>query len=388
MTITFFPFNSYIPEIESFLSKLSGVPVKVGQIRVETWPRASLALNDVRIGREKSNTRFDEIQVIPEFASILSHRKILREVVLRGTNLTPERFTLLSSIVAIVNSQNSDVSVKRFRFENADITYAGLSFPEMFGEVNLGANRAFESFSMKTADSNLLIDVKPIILGGHRISFERYGWRPGAGAPTFRMINAKGNLLNDVFTIDSLEILIFDGIFHGKGVMQLSDGKPRFQGSADFERINTTAFGALFGVGQHLSGEAFGQASFSTTAASWSGIFREQLDVNGEFEVRRGYFQGIDLAGAVRQTSDVPFRGGETIFEQLSGKVRTVPGGVSFTELQMSSGLLQSSGALTLNREKVLNGVMYLQMRGSMARTRTPIHINGTLDALTAQIGN
>ncbi|MDR1367610.1 MAG: hypothetical protein LBJ76_02695, partial [Candidatus Accumulibacter sp.] len=165
-------------------------------------------------------------------------------------------------------------------------------------------------------------------------------------------------------------------------------GKPRFQGSAVFERINTTTFGALFGVGQHFSGELFGQMSFSATAASWLGMFQEQLDLSGEFDIRRGHFQGIDLAGAVRQTSDVPFRGGETVFEQLSGKVNTVASGLNFTDVQMSSGLLQSFGALTLNREKIVSGVMYLQMRGSMARTRTPIRINGPLNALTAQIGD
>jgi hypothetical protein len=387
MTITFFPFDSYISEIETFLAKLSGVPVKIGRVRVETWPRASLAFNDVRIGREKNTVRFDEVRVIPEFASLLSHRKILREVVLRGANLTPERFTLLSSVVAIINAQNSDVSVKRFRFENADISYAGLSFQEMLGEVNLGANRAFESFSMKTSDSNLLVDVKPMLQGGHQISFERFGWRPSRTYPLFRMINVKGNLLNDVFSIDALEIFVFDGVVRGKGVLQASGGKCHFQGNANFERVDMGAFGAILGLGQHFSGELFGNAAFSAIASSWPAIFQERLDLSGEFELRRGYFQGIDLAGAVRQTSDVPFRGGETVFEQLTGKVNTVPTGLSLTELQMSSGLLQSSGALIVNREKTVSGVVYLQMRGSMARTRTPIRLSGPLDALTAQIG-
>ncbi|MDR2508490.1 MAG: hypothetical protein LBD67_11000 [Candidatus Accumulibacter sp.] len=384
LTAIFFPFDNYIPEAESFLSKLSGAPVKIGQVRVETRPKISLALNDVRIGDEKNGIRFNEIRIIPEITSVFSSRTILRDVVLKGVDLTPEKFAFLSSALTITNSQNSQILIKRLRLEETNIVYAELAFPGMLGEVNLGTNRALESFSMKTPESNLLIDIKPERQGGFQVSFERYGWAFSKDI-TFRAISAKGSFLNGVFNIGALELLVFNGVVRGNAVMQAPNGQYHLRGNVDFERINATDLGTLLGIGQKISGELSGKTAFSATSTSWARLFLEHPSLDGEFQIHRGSFQGIDLAGAVRQTSGAPFRGGETIFEQLSGKIQTVPSGYRLSELNLTSGLLRSSGALVIGKDKTLNGVMELQLRGSVTRAQTPIQISGALDSITAQ---
>ena len=140
------------------------------------------------------------------------------------------------------------------------------------------------------------------------------------------------------------------------------------------------------GIGPQFSGEIAGTATYAAVADSWEGIFAAML-ADGEFIVRRGSVQGIDLAEAVRRVSGKPVEGGRTAFEQLSGKIKLTPTAYQFSSLVTDSGLMQAVGTVDVGKDLRINGKMELQMRGSVNQMRVPVTISGPLKAPTVQVG-
>jgi hypothetical protein len=103
--------------------------------------------------------------------------------------------------------------------------------------------------------------------------------------------------------------------------------------------------------------------------------------------VRRGNIQGFDLAEAVRRVSNTPVQGGATMFEQLTGKIRLTPMNYQFLGLVMDSGLMQSTGFVSVSKELNVSGKMDLQMQGSVNKTRVPVSISGPLRTPSVQAG-
>jgi hypothetical protein len=164
-----------------------------------------------------------------------------------------------------------------------------------------------------------------------------------------------------------------------------SDKQRHVSGKASFERINAARLGEVLGIGPQFTGEIAGTISYSASSDSWSDLF-STIVADGEFAVRRGSVQGIDLTEAVRRVSATPVEGGKTVFEQLSGKLRLTPSAYLFSGLVLDSGLMQAIGAVEVGKDLRINGKMELQMKGSVNQMRVPVTINGPLKTPTVQV--
>ena len=385
LLVSFFPYDSYLPEVESEIAKATGRPVKLGSMRVDIYPKPGLFLGDVRIGQGADELKVTEIRLLPSFSSLLASKKILRRVVLSGTQLPAELVVGLPSVFQAISRQDSKIGVETIGFEKTAVSFGGLGFPDMEGDAILSSTGVFESLVLRTPDRSLTLQVKPVAQGMD-VFLEGFGWRPSA-ASAFQLdsVNLKGVLKDGALTISSMELRLFDGLVQGVAILR-ADKLVSISGNVVFERINSTRFGGALGIGQQFSGEANGKLRFSAVADSWANIFSE-IGADGEFALQRGSIHGIDLAEAVRRTSDTPVQGGNTVFEQLSGKIRLTPTSYQFPGLVMNSGLMQSSGYIEVSKALKLSGRMDLQMRGTANQMRVPVIISGPLKAPEVQVG-
>jgi hypothetical protein len=231
----------------------------------------------------------------------------------------------------------------------------------------------------------LKLELKPVAQGLD-VSLDALGWSPSLNSLyLFDSASVQGRLEGGAFTISKMELRIFDGLLNGVAILR-ADKKPGVTGELVFERVNAARFGAALGLGQQFSGEATGKILYSSTSDSWATIF-SAIEADGEFTMRRGAIRGIDLTEAVRRGSGTPVQGGETRFEQLSGRIRLMPTGYQFPGLILNSGLMQSTGTVEVSKDLKLSGKMELQMHGSVNQTRVPISISGSLKTPAVQSG-
>jgi len=385
LTISFFPYDIYLPEVQGVFAQAIGRPVRVGGMRIDIYPRPGLFLDNVRIGADKDELRIAEMRLQPAIGTLTSPKISFREVMLSGVTLPAELIPGLQSVFVAMSKSTARVGIEHLGFEKTDISYGGLVLSSMTGEARLNAQGLFQSLLLQSTERNLSLELVPR-REGLDVTLEGFGWRPSQGSRfLFDTASMKGNLENGTFTISNFEFHIFDGVIQGTASLP-AEAKPTIAGKLVFDRINSTRLGDAFGIGQQFSGEAAGKVDFSTTADSWATI-DSAIYAGGEFTMRRGSIRGIDLTEAVRRVAATPIQGGATQFEQLSGKIKLTPSSYRFSELILNSGLMQSTGNFEVSRDLTVNGKMELQMRGTVNQTRVPVSITGPLKTPVVQIG-
>ena len=385
LTVLAFPYGHYLPEVEAAFAKATGQRVKVGAVRVEMYPKPGLFLSDVQVGQNDGGLRISNIALRPVIGSLLSKRIGLKRVELRGLKLSPQWVLGIPEVLSGISNPASGVAIESIIFEQTEVSYNGLGFSDLQGELKVAGDGRFQSLLLSTTDRGLSIELKPQekALG---VAIEGSGWRPSEKSPfLLTSVSLKGRIEKSAMTIDEMDLRLFDGVVKGVLVL-LGEKQPSLSGKLSFERINASRLGDAFGLGTQFSGELAGSLSCLATSETWNDIF-SAMQADSEFTIRRGSLQGIDLAEAVRRISASPVEGGKTVFEQFSGKLRVSPTAYQFASLVLDSGLMQAAGGAEVSKDLRINGKMELQMRGSVNQMRVPVTITGQLKKPTVQVG-
>jgi hypothetical protein len=377
LTIFFFPYDSYLPEIESAFTQAVGKPVKVVAMNVTVYPNPALILGDVRIGSGKDEIRVSQMRLQPSLSALAAPRKAFHTIVVSGVTLSAEAILGVSKLAA--SSVLAGVDVEQLGFEKTDIVFGERVFTGLQGKADLSAQGTFRAMSLSSADRKLSLLVTPTT--GDRLDFivEAAGWRPSPDSPFFfDSLKIQGDIDRKGLTIRSMDLRIWEGLVNGVAVFE-TETRPAISGEIRFERINAERLFATLGMDKKITGETAGKLAFSTTSDSWATIL-SNINADGEFTMRRGSLRGIDLAEAVRRARKEPVQGGATAFEQLSGKIRLTATRYQLSGLVLSSGLMQSTGRLEVGKDSKVAGNMELRIQGTMNQTSVPISIDGSFE--------
>lgn len=385
--VLFYPYPSLVPKAEALLARAAGQPVKVADLQVAFRPSLGIRLSGVVIGEGESAVPIAEIRVMPDVASLFSQRKVIHEAVMARTTLPVQAMFGLSTLFREAGKANSPLEVRRIRFDDIALSFAGLEIPALSGDAESNADGSLKRVRLRSADGSLGLDAT---LAGQQLAvkFEGFGWRPVDGSPyVFDSVNLRATYAKGSITVSDMELRLFDGVISGVAVMPAS-GRPTVAGDIRYERLNAARLGDAVGLGSQFSGDLSGTLRFSASADRWSGIV-SALVGDGEINLRRGSVRGIDLTEAVRRTSGTPVRGGSTQFESMTGKLKLSAETLRLSELSIQSGLMQSSGQveLGLGRDLVLRGKLDLRMRGSANQSRLGVSLSGPLRSPTVQSG-
>jgi hypothetical protein len=377
LLVLFFPYGIFRPEVEAAIAQSIGRPVTVGAIRGEIYPKPGLLLSGVKIGKDDAVVTIAEVRLLPEPGTVFEPKVYFRQAVLSGVTLPAELISGLSELFTSLALPASRFGLNTVRFENTDVSFAGLALSGLEGEAKLGANGVFQSVQLHSTDRSIDLEAKPIG-AGLEVAVEALAWRPSeASRLIVNSANLKGALENGTLTLREVELRIFDGLAKGIAILR-ADKTPSLVGEIEYERINAMRFGEAIGVGQLLAGDASGSLKFTASSDSWATIF-SAIEADGAFSLVRGEIRGIDLPEAVRRVSRGPVQGGATQFEQLSGKVKVTGSAYQFSDISINSGLMQSTGNAEVDKDLKLKGKMVLEMRGSANQMRVPVVLGGTL---------
>jgi hypothetical protein len=386
LLVAVFPFDNYLSELEAAISNASGRPVKVGSLHLNVYPHPSVVLGDVRIGVDKEEIRIDEIRLQPAIGTLMAEKTVFRQVTVSGVSLPVEVIAGLPAVLAALSNPSARFGAEHIGLEKVAITFSALGFSNLDGEARLSADGLLKSLSLSSVDHRLRLVVVPQTPGLDVVLEGGEGWRPVPGSVFFfDSANLNAFIDDGVLTIKDMVLRIFDGVVEGRAVLRANQTL-NISGELSFKRISAARLGEAIGFGQQFSGETSGKIRFSTKGDTWESIF-SAINAEGDFVMRRGSIGGIDLAEAARNAFRTPIQGGGTPFENLSGTVKLTPAGCQFSGLVLTSGLMQSTGALHVSNELIASGIMELKIRGTANQTRVPISISGPLKLPTVEAG-
>lgn len=381
LTAVFFPYSRYLPAVENALAESTGEAVRIEEMRVTIYPLPGLLLANVRVGdgAGKEPIRIPELRLQPEVDTLFSPRTVFREMELRDLDLSANALSGLSQMFATAAAagESARFAVQHVIISDADISFAGLGFADLSGELALSAEGLLESVLLKSADRSMQIEARPAA-DGLTLAAEGRAWRPSPDSPyRFDSFSFKGDVAGPELVINEMDLRIFSGRIGGTVTLR-ADGPPAIAGEIAFERISAKRFGAALGIGEQFEGDVAGDLRFSASSETWSALARA-VRAEGDFTVSRGSLGGIDLPEAVRRFSPNPATlGGATRFEKLTGAIRVTPEYYRFSRLLLHAGTMQSSGQIEVSSDLQLRGRMEVRMRGQADPT-VPVSISGSL---------
>ena len=380
-----FPASSNLSEFEATIATACGRSAKVGALRLAVYPQPSIVLGDVRIGAGKDAIHIDEIRLLPAIETLLAAKTIYRKVTISGVSLPIEVVTGLSSVFKALSSPAVRFSINRFGFEKTTITFSALSLSNMGGEAILSDEGGLQSLNFNSSDRSMRVVLAPHARGLD-VVLDAAGWRPVLGSAfLFDSVSLSALVDDRELTIKDMALRIFDGVVEGNAVLR-ANHTLNIAGDLSFKRISAARLGDAIGFGQQFSGDTSGKLRFLAQGNGWEALF-SSISAAGDFVMQRGSVRGIDLAEAARSASKTPVQGGATSFENLSGTVKLTPAGSLLSGLVVTSGLMQSTGTLSVSRELMVSGTMELRIRGTANQTRIPIAVSGPLKSPTVTAG-
>jgi hypothetical protein len=386
VTVLVFPFNIYVSDLEKAFSAAVARPVGVQEMHVKLYPEPALVLENVQLGQGDDRIRIREIRLHPDFESLFSERSGLRKVVASGTELPLERITGMPAIFAALARPEGAPRIRFILLKNTDISFHGIVLKNADAEIRRDSAGNMRALAARSADGSVLLEARPAA-AAIDLAVEAYGFGPDADSRFVSdSLSFKGRLERDTLVISDLEIRALDGLIQGDALVRAGGAKPNLSGTIVFERINASRLGDALGIGRKLDGILMGNMRFSTSSEKWPTLF-SSIEGEGDFTMQRGSLNGFDLAETARRVSGMPVQGGVTNFERMSGKVRLSQEKSRFHDLNLSSGLMQSTGYLDVDGNGQLSGQLELQMKGSVNQTRMSVMISGTLSAPTLRAG-
>jgi hypothetical protein len=374
--IVLYPYDEYRPAFEARLSKMLADDVSIGNVRLSISPFPALLLERVVVGRD-ANATVDAIRLTPGFRLLLKDQPF-QEAKVSGLHVREAGISRLSDWFHEDSVKN--LGIDRIPVENVTIDLGWTTLNGLSGTLNLATPGGQVAFEGKTTSGALLFQAIPTA-GGLKISAKADQWAVPLDPPlTLGALDFVGTLSPGRLLIDKVEAQAFDGVIGGTGrvVWQPTPGM-----TLDLALKHASAARLLEAVyaSPLLEGEFAGQiqVASSSPSAKWLG---SDTKIEGSATVSRGKLKKLDLAGALRNSAGpqqaAVHRGGDTGFEDLSGKFSVDRSVVRVGSVRLASGLMSATGQAIFSRETGgISGAVNVEMRGSASALRAQLAITG-----------
>lgn len=371
LTLLLYPYGRHLPDIERSASAMLGEPVRIGSIELAFLPQPHIALHNVSAGEgSSSHLSIGTVQAVPEFSSLLGGKKVFRRVILNNIAVKAAGLGRLARAAASAPT----VEIRQLSLVGLSLSVEETALPGYDGEVVLGAGGAVEAIELRNADATFKLRLQPKG-DAYRIAATGNDWKtPFKPVLTFQWLDARGELRPDRLELENIEARAYDGLLAG-GIDFGWAGGATLAGEVELKRMNAEKLLAALGADLSATGDLSTRLQL-TANADRAGRLSETLRVSGAFEMGRGAVQGFDLVEAAR--SRAPTRGGETKFEQLTGRVECDAAGCRLGSLQLASGLLTAGGGLAIQRTGALSGTLNVVLKSSAATVKIPLAIGGS----------
>jgi len=363
-----YPYDNYRPEAEAVLTRVLHQPVQAGHLGVSFAPAPRLVLENVRVG-EGEGIAISQIRFLPE----LGNARNLKSVELVGVRVPVQSLASLPSWVE--GSNAAGLHWETLQLREVSLQLGSFSLGGLAGNLSRGAAGATK-VSLQTGDRTLSLELGES-QGGVQVTLDGQGWEPVAGGPLrFDSLTAQGQLGQDGLRFSGAEARVMEGTARGGVSLVWSGSDIRLDGDLLLKHLSARRLAQVLGQKWRLEGEVDGNLRLGGRAPEL-GRLSANIQGDGSFTISRGALP-VDLAEAVRRASADPLRGGETRFEQMSGRLHFDADGGRLSEIALAAGLLRTSGAVSVNKEGALAGNLDVQVGGRGNMVRMPLVVGGT----------
>lgn len=373
-----FPYDSYRTRIEAAIGATLGQPVRISSVRASFFPAPALVLSGVAFG-EGAQVSIAEIRAVPSVFSLFSGRKAFGRISLIDAQVPMELLGALASGLGAAGGGEA-FSIGSVDFTRINVGLRDLALSGYSGRAEIAQDGALKRMELFSPDQTLKIAVNADPgSAGAQLSVEGQKWKAGENSAfVFDSLSLAGVLSGTRLQVHKVEGRMFDGVLQGQLILDWADGMA-ISGDVSADYMSATALASALGSGKiALEGQANARIRFRAAGANWQAL-AGRVPLEGDFILKSGAINGMDLVEAVRRGGKLPMRGGTTRFEQATGKFRWDGQALQLNELDLASGLVRATGSVGVLKSEQVSGVLTVVLRGSAATVATPVSIVGSL---------
>jgi AsmA-like C-terminal region len=397
------PSSAWIPRVEAAAAQRLGVPVKINSMRVAILPLPHLTITglDLADGAIQANS----IAVYPRLLSMLSTTRVLRTLNLNDVSVSKKGIEWISAQAAKTDPPASGsggaaeaapaLVLERLRISGLRAELAAGQLPALNLEVELNRSSTMpiSSALAATADGKAKLRLEPAVAtpavtgsaaGGSTskawtLTLDATDWQMPLGPPLkFTSLKGKGSLTGSRLVMNDLAGALYGGTLNGK--LELTWLKTwSLKGDAQVANLDINSLTQALKLKAALSGQLDAAGPFNSQSPKPAGL-GDALTADIGFKVNRGVLQGFDLASAAKNLLKGG-GGGNTQFDELTGRVKVAGRAYKLSNLRVTSGVLKAEGNLDISATKHLSGRIDTEIKGTGGMVGVPLAVSGTLDS-------
>ena len=267
--------------------------------------------------------------------------------------------------------------LRHITLRDGEIVFDKFTLKSLSGEVRLVDGRPVEIRAGQDGD-RLRVVARPENGDGWKLELKGQNWTVPVGvAVHFDRLEASALVTAAGLSSRDLNGALYGGTLSGRLALIWNQGWV-VDAEWDLQKIEVGPLAALLKRDLAISGRLTAHPTFSLRAPEPAGLL-DSLELESDFSVHDGSIQKVDLVAAAKNPlSHDAAKGGKTEFNQLAGHLSVDPSGYEFSDLQVSSGLLKATGALTVTREQKLHGRIDVDLIGTASLVSIPLELGGT----------
>lgn len=374
------PMGAYVAQIEQVASQKLGVPVKIDSLHFAVLPTPRANISGLVIGSNE-DIRVADVAAVLDITTLFNDVRVISKLDIDEPVLKESAIAMLGTIAAQQGESTgpAPVELRRIVVDDARIEMKGMNLPTMDADIDLAAGGKLEKALLTSSEGNLTIDLTPKD-AGYAAAIKAEKWTPPVGPKlVFDKLTANLEYAGSTLKFAQVEAALYRGSLTASGKL---DWTKNWHLSGNF-KTNGIELGdatKLFTRAVKVTGRITGGGKFSSSANE-PGKLADAMALDYKFSVTDGVLYGMDLVKAASLLIRQGATGGETHFDELSGKLYTRGKQIEVRPVHLVSGLLAADGHVKVMPDKSLSGRIDADIKKGVSLVTVPLAISGTMDS-------
>ena len=381
---------------ESLASEVIGAPVSIGGLSISFLPTPRVRLQQIVVGKEAIVT-VESLTVIPKLLSLFAQTKTI-DVKVEKPVVKKAALGLLTALMSKESAEKSTfaVNIAHIKVSALQLVWPKLTLPLLDARIDLTPENQLASASLAKLTTakqtgKVTAEIAPIEAQNKdaqpskalSVIVEADDWTLPIGLPLL-LDEARFDGVFDagVLTFNTMKIALYNGKVTGNARLAIGSTKPakpwQLKGQFNIENVAVKQPSQLLNKTLYLTGDLNGKGTFSSQAKT-PDLLTDYLKTDLGFNVKKGVLHGLDLIKIATLFVKQNKQGGETAFETFSGVLSARGSNYHVHDLNISSGLIAADGAVKMNQNQQLDGLVNVAIKRSMSLVAIPLAVDGTL---------
>jgi uncharacterized protein involved in outer membrane biogenesis len=378
------PLKGFMPQISELASMRLGQPVALADLRLSLWPAPGAVANGARVGKA-NDIAIEDIRIKPAPLTLFGDAPVIKEIRARKVTLTESGLAIITRLSKrsadkpVEQTKSSrGLRIERIVLEDVRVEHSTLRLPAFDLELHLGQGNALRQASFIARDGTFRLVMTPRGPEEIALDLQAKNWAVPVKdlRLTFRMLAGQGILRGSRLSFKSIHAALYGGQVTGDAALAWG-ARWDLRAALDIKRVDVAKLQRALKREAKLSGRLSTQAKLSAKAKTAHAL-ADHLALDAPFRIDEGALGGMDLSKAAEVSGGKIPAGGETRFEELTGKLKVRGRVRRVNDFCARSSALVADGYVQVSGGERLSGTLDVAIANTAGLVKVPVKLSGT----------